>query len=290
MFSSFDSPSPSGDPPAPDLAAALQSRAQPCQRPNLRINQSGIPTNLSRSGAGWHPDVATRCWPTGPREAIEPTRLAGVSPPGASRIPGSRHRIHEVVQAPTQLPDSRFVRDARLQARCDLERHRRGVRLSVEFDAHTEGSAPEETLGVEERLARAGPMLELHARKHRCEILGALRHQGMRQWGITLRGSPQIGRTARSRAHRGGGRHVCIIVSRQCVEIVRQSSEMSDGWGGAAWPVSWGSGGPSRGMHPLALSARPGYGPVRRARGAFRPQVPCCLDFAGHHPGVHANQ
>jgi hypothetical protein len=246
-----------------------------------------MPTNLSRSGSGWHPDVATRRWPTGPREAIDPPRLAGVSPPGASRIRGSRHRIREVVQAPTQLPNSRFVRNAELLVRCELERRRRGVRLSLELDAHTEGSAPEETLGVEERGARGGPMLERHARKHWCETLGALRHQGMRQW---LRGSSQIGRTARSSAHRGGGRHVCIIVSRQCVEIVRQSSEMSDGSGGVAWPVSLASGGRSLGMDPLALSARPGYGPVRRARGAFRPQVRCCLDFAGHHPGVHANQ
>jgi hypothetical protein len=216
--------------------------------------------------------------------------VAGVSRPGASRIPGWRHPSPKVVQAPTQPPSSKPARDARV--------HRPGVTSSA-VDAKSacrssskptsKGQLPDETLGVDERGARGVPVLERHARKHWCETLGALRHQAMRRWRMTSQGSPQTGRTGRIHAHRGDGRRVCILVSRQCVEIVRQSSEMSDGSGGVAWPGSCASGGRSMGMDPLALSVRPGYGPVRRRRGAFRPQVRCCLGFAGHR-GVRADQ
>jgi hypothetical protein len=283
-----------GGPSEDPRAGPCSSVAKPCpavSKPEFarksRVSRSVTPTILSRSGAGWHSDAAA----TSRRPVVQsrPRAPAGVSRPGASRIPGRRHPSREVVQAPTQPPNSRPVRDARV--------HRRGVTSSA-VDAWASRSSsrppskaavPEETLGVDQRGARGVPVLERHARKHWCETLGALRHQGMRQWRMTSQGSPETGRTGRSHAHRGDGRRVCILVSRQCVEIVRQSSEMSDGSGGVAWPGSWASGGRSMGMDPLALSVRPGYGPVRRRRGAFRPQVRCCLGFAGHR-GVRADQ
>jgi hypothetical protein len=89
-----------------------------------------------------------------------------------------------------------------------------------------------------------------------------------------------------------GGRRVCILGSRQCVETVRQTGQsngMNGGSGGGAWRDSWVLRGP-RARDRLVFSARRGYGPVRRAMGAFRPQVPCCLGFAGHHRGVLAVQ
>ena len=94
-----------------------------------------------------------------------------------------------------------------------------------------------------------------------------------------------------STGRRRSGRRVCIASSRRpCVEFLQQSAATPGASvGGASRPGSTVSRGRSA-LGPLAFSARPGYGPARRPRGAFRPQAHCSLGFAGHHHGVRADQ
>ena len=90
-----------------------------------------------------------------------------------------------------------------------------------------------------------------------------------------------------------GGRRACIEVARrQCVEVgrKRQNAGMRGGPGGPGLLRGlWVLRGRSA-LDRLEFSARPDYPPVRQATGAFRPQVQCCLGFAGHHHGAHADQ
>jgi hypothetical protein len=208
----------------------------------------------------------------------------GFARPGASRIAGCRHRTpHEGGQT-RRRPRRRDPTTARSMKVLYTAAPTTPTRPTVKLERHL-GCDPEETL------AHAAHELRSYASATRgnndVRLSSRLRHLGRR----AMQSTPQTDSTRRLRARPSGRLRVCIPASRhRCAEFDRQSRELSRGSGGSGWLLGLlVLRGPSA-LHPLALSARPDYSPVRQSTGAFRRQAQYFLGFAGHHSGVRADQ